>query len=453
MRFFYTSGVILALFLGGCATKQEQASFETLIKSGDYQSASNLSQSNIDNFGSDKNLWILESAISKRNLHEYNSSNYFFDKYEEIFKAQNDNENLLTKGGATLTSTLVNDSVLEYQSKYYEIIMVNSYKALNFMALNRYDDARVEFNRAIDRQRRAKEYFQSEIDREQEKLDKKRYEEQQKHRDTDFDRNIKSKELDSVLNQKYSTIYNFEPYPKYINPFTTYMAGLFFLLQKDYPKATDLLKEAYSMTKNRVIGEDLKLADSSKRDSTSTAWIILENGLSLKKVEERIDIPLFLATSKVAYTGIALPQLEPRGRAFGTLEIKNSVGEVLAKTESFADMDRVIKSEFKKDFPFIVAQSVISAITKAYIQYEASKQGVAGLVVAGIYGYATTSADTRMSLSFPSEFQLAKVKIPQDKKLIVNGEVIQLSKDNYSIIYIKAPTNFAKQSIEVFKFN
>lgn len=41
--------------------------------------------------------------------------------------------------------------------------MVNTYKALNYASLHDSANTRVEFNRALDRQRRAKDYFRSEI--------------------------------------------------------------------------------------------------------------------------------------------------------------------------------------------------------------------------------------------------------------------------------------------------
>ena len=71
---------------------------------------------------------------------------------------------------------VTNDNIVPYVGEEYDGIMVNTYKALNFMALGKEDDARVEFNRAIERQRRAADKFAQDIkklDKEIEKEDSK----------------------------------------------------------------------------------------------------------------------------------------------------------------------------------------------------------------------------------------------------------------------------------------
>ena len=69
-------------------------------------------------------------------------------------------------------SVVVSDNIVPYLGEEYDGIMINTYKALNFMALGDNDLARVEFNRALDRQRRAKEKFAKEIAKIKDEMDK-----------------------------------------------------------------------------------------------------------------------------------------------------------------------------------------------------------------------------------------------------------------------------------------
>ena len=95
------------------------------------------------------------------------------------------------------------------------------------------------------------------------------------------------------LNARYSNLAAFSAYPDFVNPYTTYISGLFYGLQHDRSKAVDVLKEAYSMTKNKVIEQDLAMLSDGGRFNNSV-WVIFENGAGPTKAEFRIDLPVFL---------------------------------------------------------------------------------------------------------------------------------------------------------------
>jgi hypothetical protein len=215
--------------------------------------------------------------------------------------------------GDGIGSTIVNENIIPYRGEEYDGIMVNVYKALNFMAEKKFELARVEFNRALDRQRRAKEKFNEEINKLRAGLEK----EQQQN---EFSKsNVENPETAKLLAQKYPNLQNFEAYPDFVNPFATYLAGVFFNLVSDHGKAVDLLKESYGMVgDNGYIAEDLSVTENildGKGRLEDTIWLIFENGLGPVKKELRMDIPLFVATDNVKYFGIALPELSFRSKA------------------------------------------------------------------------------------------------------------------------------------------
>ena len=78
-----------------------------------------------------------------RNCENYEQSIYFFDKAEEAYKYDVDLQGLGKKSVKMLSSTLINESINDYEGTLYERIMVNVYKGLNFMSLKDFANARV----------------------------------------------------------------------------------------------------------------------------------------------------------------------------------------------------------------------------------------------------------------------------------------------------------------------
>ena len=66
----------------------------------------------------------------------------------------------------------VNDTTSPYIGTQYDGVMANTYKAIDYLALGDNEGARVEFNRAIDRQRRAKAYYAELIEKNREAIEK-----------------------------------------------------------------------------------------------------------------------------------------------------------------------------------------------------------------------------------------------------------------------------------------
>ena len=298
--------------------------------------------------------------------------------------------------------------------------MVNTYKALDFLAEKKPDLARVEFNRALDRQMRAREHFNEEIRKLETQLEK----DKEKNK-TDAKAMADDPDVQSIINANYPNLSQFEPYPDFVNPFTTYLAGVYFLLIGENSRAADLLKETAGMVPdNDYIKSDLALADDAaagKVKLENQCWVIFENGLGPTKGEKRIDLPLVLVSNRVFYTGVALPILSPRSIAYPYLTIKTDTGEY--QTRQVADMERVIETEFKKDFKGILIRAIASAAAKAAAQAVLSNQndngGVALAALVGVYSVVSTAADVRIWTALPKDFQVARFDIPKNSPLLI----------------------------------
>ncbi len=428
--------------------------------------------------GQDRLLQNYENGMKSRIAGNYTESNKHFDVAEDMLKA-GDQEGLAKQGLDTVTTLLINDSATSYKANTYEGIMLNAYKAMNFMMIGDYQNARIEFNRALDRQRIAKEHFKDEIKEHKKEIAKK----DANAKDIPLKKIVYNRRTQKEIREQFSNIYNFRAYPSFVNPFATYMAGLFFLSQKDYAKATDLFKESYGMVgKNRVIKNDLRLAGKGSRSfkKRKYAWIVYENGKSAIKESKGIKIPLLMGRNDFIYVGISLPVIKDRNSAFKFLTVKTA--KKSTKTKLVSSMDKVIKTEHKKRFPLIVQKAVASMALKTYLQYrvkrdiqkkrakreklqkepdfkDIGKQFMETLISTSttIYSAVTDRADTRSWLSLPKEFQVARVKLTGKPIQIYNPKNelladIDIENGKNTIIFIKIPDKTTGATYETFTF-
>lgn len=416
--------IIFGCTLCGCnAQKGKLKIFNKHYEAGKYVECSEFLEKQLRDRkkpAGDDLLWALQAGSVKRLQKDSALSNKFFDQAEEALRYYDLNQSEILDG---IGATVVNDNIVPYLGKEYDGVMVNTYKGLNFISEKKMALARVEFNRALDRQRRSKEKFSKEIARLREKVDSSNA---GKNGST-VKQSVDNPEVNRILNEKYPDLSAFEVYPDFVNPFTTYMSGLFFNLDGDYRKGVDLIKEAYGMVPdNKFIAKDLadtERALSNKKRIEGVCWVIFENGLGPVKDIWRIDLPVFLLTNQVKYVGMALPKLRNRSRAYSHLVIEADSKKYV--TDIVADMERVVQAEFKQEYPRIVTRAVMSATLKAAAQYAMQQQDSSASAWASIamaaYSYATTTADVRIWTALPKEFQIARFDIPSDGKIIIRA--------------------------------
>jgi len=450
--------IVPLLLLTGCnAPKDNLIAFNKLYQSNDYQASCNYAQAKISKSKNPKAedlLWTLQLASLERFNQNYAQSTSHFDSAENMLKYFDlkDSDAIDAIGAMA-----INDNVVPYKGQEYDGIMVNTYKALNFLAEKKMDLARIEFNRALDRQRRAKDKFSKEIAELQQEID------QRQQKNANIQKNVDNPEIQDKIKQSYPGLYDFQVYPDFINPFTTYLAGIYFNLAGDYSQANFLFKQSLGMVKNNnYIAEDLKTTDeilAGTKKLENTTWLIYENGLGPVKEEFRIDLPLFIVTRKILYTGIALPKLEFRALASPCLKIE--AADQTYDTALVASMDRVIQTEFKKDYQATLLRAIVSATAKATAQYmfQSSGQNAGSLMAIGmaIYSFATNAADVRIWTTLPKEFQAARFTTPPDRKLKITPSgmapfFVDIPCCNNSIIYVKIPFNGANPVVDIMTF-
>lgn len=458
VRLLATSSFLVAVLLlgSGCAVDRLRLpAFDAQFQTGRYEAARRIAVKEINPDQPHRALlWQLQKANLDRMLGDYPASNASFDRCEDAFRHY-DLDNLAVSGGRTATTLLSNDSLRPYEGEGYDRVMVNTYKALNFAALGDHANARVEFNRALQRQDMAKQRFAKEIARTEAEIAQQEAGSQGASGGTR--RTTESPEAQNVLAQQYANLDRFQAYPDFVNPFTTYVAGLYFLLAGDHTKSLDILKEAHGMMPGQPqVAADFAAAES-RQPVRGRVYVFFENGMAPAREEVRVDLPLFLFTNQVRYTGIALPQLAPRSPAFPYLEFE-SAGTV-ARTVPLASMDGVIAAEFRKNLPLVVSRAVASAVAKMAMQYVAQRQGgdLAGLLVAG-YSAMSTAADLRIWSGLPKDFQTAQLPLSGDGQLVLRRPGlapvnISLPSCVNAIVCVRIPQAGASPAVQIIAFN
>ncbi len=443
------------LLTNGCnAPKKHLTQFNQMVSAGNFADARCFAERKIkqrQNPGGNDLLWTLQVGSLNRIGGNPTASTQAFDACEAMLKHFNSENSAI---GHTIGAIAVNDNVVPYTGQIYDGVMVNTYKALNFMYEGNFELARVEFNRALDRQRRAKEVFQKEI--------QKLKDEVSANNNSDMvQKSLDNPDLKSSLAQTYPSLYNFSVYPDFVNPFATYIAGVFFAAIGDYNKSVDLLKESAGMVEgNLTILDDFAAVEkvlNTGGQLPSTVWVIFENGLGPVKEEIRIDLPLFIATDDVRYVGLALPKLVDRWEATPYLDV--TAGDVGVRSQIVADMDAVVRTEFNKDFQGILTRAIISASAKAVGQYalEKNDDNDGAAIIMALYSFLTTAADVRIWTMLPKNIQVARVAMPADRVVTVGGPgltptALNIGDCKHAIVYVRMIHGGLEPQIDLITF-
>lgn len=407
--------MILILFCVGCSNKSlDQVTWN--YYDGNPHLAFEIAQENANFVGREENalgsddlLWQIQSGVIGFQLNQARALallNRAEDRIQ-IFEK----EGLLAGMFENLGAILVNDSFLAYRGFLYEGAMINYYKALAYMQKKDYPNARVEFNRASDRQRRAKEYYQNDIAQAQEKRQKALMTKSHYSQSLLLEQ---QNAMDHILSS-YSNLSVFQDFNGWINPFIDYVSGIFFYIQGDRSKAQDFLKESYGISQAKMILKDLDLLRKGSEDKDRYTWILIEDGRSPSKISEgfNVTLPIFVDEELIVMNvALALPNLQ-KGISFAkdyTLK-----GEGFSQSsEEIALLNPIVFNEFQKQLPSIIARNILSTSLKLGAQVGLSQiDGLWGLLAnlgALIYSKASTQADLRISSVLPNAFLAIRFK-------------------------------------------
>lgn len=434
--------------------KNDFDSFNGKMDAGDYVAASQVA---LEHAGYDEEtgetddlLWTMQAGATLNYAGQYDLSTKLLDA-SEVFMKEEDSESTAEEGVELVGSMIGNDAMMAYEQTHYDGIMSNTIKAWNFIANRDFQNARVELNRAEERQRRAAEHFADLIKEREEELKQESGESA-----ASVGMTMNSAQTAQALKQAGIEQGVWKPYEGYVNPFTTYSYGLNLMLsgktKSDFAKAANAFKRVYDLTGSKAAKADFDLAQKLAKGANRAmlndqVWVIFENGQSTVKEERRVDLPIFLLSDNVSYSGIALPKLKERGVAFKNIQ----VGGV--NTDTISDMNKIIGAEFDTEFPYILAREVTRVTLKTIAQKQVKDENALLGNALAILQAVTTGADIRSFSALPSEYQAARL-VAKEKSVEVKAGAFTLpveldEKATKHIIYVKAISPALAPSIKV----
>jgi len=447
VRLFLLAGGA-GLLATGCQTYQQQNKTVLYWRQGNLTNAMVEATKQADHNAKNKDaiIWRLEQAAVLRAVGLYTNSNNAFDQAQ--LKIDDYAQKAKVRVGQETGALLSNQANLDYEGRAYDGIMLNTYKALNYLALGEVDKARPEIIRAYQRQQDAVEANKKRIAAAQDAAEKS------KDKAT-IGKAQKDAKLQSQLSGATANLDSVKVYADYVNPFTVYLDGLYFLANaadaSDLERAHKSFERVISFAPdNGFVKQDLAVTDEliQGKPLPALTYVIFETGCAPERGQIRVDIPIII--SKVSYVGAAFPTLKFQENYTPSLTVADNATNVI--TSLVASVDGVVATDFKNELPVIVTKTIASTVIKAVAAYaanDAAKQAggdLAGLfsqIATAAYQIAVNIADERAWTTLPKEFQVARIPTPTDRKIDLttpNGmkTSVTISDGAVNVVYVKS---------------
>ena len=421
--------VCLAAALCGCAGISEIRETELFLGeyfAGEYEQASMVlgGDSGLD-YDAEQLLTSLHLAMALRAAGRFADSQTAFDRAESQLLWKSDEitsvEDLLAAG-----FTLVgNDLMVSYQGTIYDGVLVNTFKALNAMHGGDLARARVELNRADQRQENAVHQLAAKVAAlGGSEEDEEQYQEQ-------VNRSMQEvMDPEGPVAARLQAVESLERYRGLRNPFTDWLHGVFRLASGEANRASNLFRNAAVLEgrRNSHVLADLVEAERVASGGARTdgrVWVIHEDGTGPYLEAFRFDLPIYTGDG-VLVVSTALPAFRRGAPAAGSLQIHVAGQEY--QTELLLDVDRYAATEFRAGYDSVVFKAVAGTVIRSLIQLEIQRQsrehgGLASVlnVVAPIASAVVTQADIRIWRALPRSIGVASLVRPDDGRMRISA--------------------------------
>jgi len=461
------AGLVLAL-VGGCAGhKKKTDAILQSYRAGQMDAAlAQVEEAVADSNEKDELIWLLEAGAVARAAGDYELSNDYFDRADAIYSDYRMEAEVSLSDEAA--ATITNQAELPYRGRTYDGIMLNTYKALNYMALGEPEAARVELNRAYHRQREAVAANAARIEKAREEAEEEGYNVEEAKQDPKLSSQLEA-EYGELLQERAEG--EFAAYTNYVNPFSEFVQAVFFASAAQ--DASDLERARLSMERvgamaahNRYLAEDVALWSqiANGRPVPPLTYVLFETGTAPHRTTIRIDIPLFVLgkySGGVDYAGAAFPKLKDNDQHLHPLNVTGPGGG--RPTAVLASMDRVIKQDFKNEFPVILTKTLVSTAVKATAAWglnQATKgSGLVNVLTrvgTSAYQVANNRADERTWRTLPKQFEYTRFPTPDNGMIGIydpnTGDEypVELNSEGVNVVWVKSTSTTVPLQVSHF---
>jgi hypothetical protein len=420
--------ILIFVFLSGCAFKgsmDEEQMTEHLSKSNYQVIAAVYLKDGKPNYNENNLLETLKAGKAFNDAGMWLQSKRAFDIAHKKIAWKEDSidtpSEVLNMIGTTMTSSKFG----AYQGKIFEGGMLDYYQAINELMLGDEENSRVAFRRFDERMKNTVTQLISFSDA------------TKKQAVANFSNDSGGTSISSYkqVSDKLGVGIAQAPTgltdPQLRIAIGEFMSGVFRATssvvhdKKDNFVMTPL-KNAYASSSSPggslLVEQTFNNLKTNKLKSKGKVYIVYEDGQGPTFDEYRIDLPLFLVSDKVTYSGIALPVFVPGKPAFGNLVLDGTPTEVLTNINNISAM------EFQIAYPGIVTKAIVSTVIKtaaqiaanALIDKETKDNKTLGAFLklgVGVTQAVLTQADDRSWTNLPNTIQVAVVNRPSTNSL------------------------------------
>lgn len=254
---------------------------------------------------------------------------------------------------------LIGEGSGEYEMAPYEKIYIHNIKAMNFLMMGAPDAARVEVQRAINCNRRIKEYAQFKAAQiSKEKAFVKQEAQKKEIRNLDMDSQVgqlaKKAGLDGDQQQAIRNIRN-----SYENGYTYLLSALVFALNKELENARPQLKNADALTANRYFKGLYRKFKTDPASLTSKTNVYVFAQVGFAPYKENFQVPFYNPVSKTV-SNFSLAKINTTPTRVAAVDIVDTSSNNNYPMEVMADLDLLALKRYDED--------LIANITKATLR-------------------------------------------------------------------------------------
>ena len=333
---------------------------------------------------------------------------------------------------------LTNDSVISYTPAAYEMSMLHSYQALNYIYQHNIEGALVEVRRANKVQTDALTANQDDIDASVKAA--------QKHYPS----------MDEVIKNVKNG---------YQNAFTFYLSGLLYQSNKQYddayidykkaleinPENTYLQQVVLQLAKQQGFDQDFseykkRFAELPKQVANSGDVVVLiEQGLVPEKDEFVLRLPIYTSGGDARFYSLAMPVYKDRAYIPAVSDI--NIGTQILPLSPLVRIEALAAKTLEEQTPARVSRQILRLVAKEKVRAELARSGGdVGNILANLYNLASEQADTRSWLTLPNQISVARTQLTAGDHVLklANQKDINftVSKQGLTLIYLTSINNY-----------
>lgn len=413
-------GLAAAVVLSGCANMQSHDKLATQVQAaqsagGPAAALKELEASATSADARKELLYNLERGeLLRQNLQYKDSIAAWLLADEKVnaweAAAKTDPKKLFGLVGAALIS----ERLKPFEGQDYEKVWLTTRLAMNRIAEQDWDNARVDIKRTHEREAVIAEFRAKETAAAEEEAKGK-------------GASVITKELDGYPVASLNDPEVLKLKNGYQNALSHYLAGFLYEVLNEGGLAAPGYRKAIELQPNNpLLDEGLKGLDTrtsfthKRRQRMSDVLFIIESGSAPARKPKNFTIPVPIA-NKLSTVSISYPVIEP-SREVGPVAL--TVGATSLKTATVVDLNVMARRALKDEMPGMVFRGVTRAIAKGVLQNEMQKRaGLLGGVVAAVGSAVTEQADDRMWRTLPGMVSIARGYLPEgEHKLLVDGK-------------------------------